>query len=495
MYVFAFLGASLLVCALVWLRSSPRVLHALPLPPGPQTNWLGTVNNLPKVRPWLIYGGDWRQKFGDLVYIKVFRNPILILNSAQVVSDLLEKRGGVFSSRPSRTMLELVGWDWLVSMFPYSSKLTQHRHMIHRHLPANESSIKYHDLQIQEARNLCRLLSETPGQFRTHIRTASASIVLRMSYGETVDTAQYIPLADQALSSLAQAGIFGTYLVDYLPILKHAPPWFSFKRKALAWRPPVRAMRDEPFTAVKQHIAQGHATHCLVSEELERLACDADRAENEKVIANVASTLFAAGADTVVSAIAAFFLVMALHPEIQAKAQQDLDDVLGGLRLPTFADRAQLPFIEWIINELLRWRPVTPLGLPHYTSEECSYAGYRIPAGTTIVANVWAILHDPEIYPDPDTFNPWRYGDQQGGRNPFPDPAFGFGRRFCPGKHLALDTLFIIIATTLAVFTVTDDGEKPSTEFTPHSLSHPLPFGCTITKRATAHDLIIDEKM
>jgi cytochrome P450 len=53
---------------------------------------------------------------------------------------------------------------------------------------------------------------------------------------------------------------------------------------------------------------------------------------------------------------------MSLHPEIQARAQDEIDRVVGRHRLPEFADRPSLPYVEAVIKEVLRWNPVTPLG-------------------------------------------------------------------------------------------------------------------------------------
>lgn len=57
-----------------------------------------------------------------------------------------------------------------------------------------------------------------------------------------------------------------------------------------------------------------------------------------------------------------FFLAMAIYPEVQAKAQAELDAVVGPDRLPEFADRDELPYVNAIISELFRWQPVVPLG-------------------------------------------------------------------------------------------------------------------------------------
>ncbi|KAJ7254032.1 cytochrome P450 [Mycena haematopus] len=498
---------SLFCCALAYFwshfASLKSKLVGLPLPPGPQANWMGNVD-LPRIRPWLTYA-EWKDVYGDLIYIRVFGNPILVLNSAAVASDLLDKRGGKYSSRPVRTMIvELIGWDWLVSALPYGSWWQAHRIMFHRHLPPNASSVEWHALQIQETHALCRRLLQSPQEFRYHVRKTAATIVLKMTYGPRVGTSDdYIILADKALASLAEAGIFGTYLVDYLPILKYAPSCFAFRRKALEWRKLVRAMLDVPFASVKQEMVQGIASKCMVSEELERL-CQADGL-TESIISNCAATIFAAGADTVVSAISSFFLVMALYPDVQARGQREIDKAIGiPYRLPLLTDRPQIPYIDYICYELLRWNPVTPLGIAHYITEDDVYKGYRIPKGTTVLPNVWAMLHDPETYPDPLTFNPERFSPENraNGLNQIPDPAFGFGRRLCPGKFVAFDTLWIVVATMLTVYDISKEVDEtgqikePCTEFTPHSLSHPGPFACTIIPRSpAARQLIVQTEI
>ncbi len=98
---------------------------------------------------------------------------------------------------------------------------------------------------------------------------------------------------------------------------------------------------------------------------------------------------------------------MLLYPETQARAQAELDEVLGRSRLPDFGnDEYELPYIKAIVLEVLRWMPVTPLGssshslsaetatddvtgVPHLVTQEDEYQGYRIPAGSIVFANTW----------------------------------------------------------------------------------------------------------
>ncbi len=87
----------------------------------------------------------------------------------------------------------------------------------------------------------------------------------------------------------------------------------------------------------------------------------------------------------------AFFLAMALHPEVQKKAQQELDAVVGTERLPDFSDRPSLPYVTAIAKELLRWHPAAPTGVPHRSIADDEYNGHFIPGGSTIFVNIWCV--------------------------------------------------------------------------------------------------------
>jgi cytochrome P450 len=152
-------------------------------------------------------------------------------------------------------------------------------------------------------------------------------------------------------------------------------------------------------------------------------------------------------------------LAMIAHPEIQKRAQDQLDLVVGRFRPPTFADASNLPYIQALIRETLRWRPALPLGIAHSTTEDDWYEGMFIPKNTICLANVWQCNHDPAYYgDDAASFNPERFLDEHGKLIPSPGPAetrddghssYGFGRRACVGKHAANDTLFMNMATVL----------------------------------------------
>lgn len=82
---------------------------------------------------------------------------------------------------------------------------------------------------------------------------------------------------------------------------------------------------------------------------------------------------------------------MALFPEVQRKAQAEIDRVVGPDRLPSFQDRESLPYINAMVKEILRWHPVLPMGTAHASVKDDMYEGYSFPKGTLMVPNVWYV--------------------------------------------------------------------------------------------------------
>ena len=80
-----------------------------------------------------------------------------------------------------------------------------------------------------------------------------------------------------------------------------------------------------------------------------------------------------------------------MYPEVQRRAQEEIDRVVGTDRLPGFEDRDNLPYVDAVVKEVLRWHPIGPMGLPHTSTEDGFYEGYFIPKGSLLLANIWCI--------------------------------------------------------------------------------------------------------
>lgn len=169
-----------------------------------------------------------------------------------------------------------------------------------------------------------------------------------------------------------------------------------------------------------------------------------------------------------------FIYAMLCFPSVQLKAQKEVDELVDcEQRLPQLEDRGSLPYLEATLKEVLRWFPATPLGLHHCARESDLYDGYYIPAGTTVISNIWAMTRDEQVYKNPEVFDPERFLPQGPHTDAEADPrciAFGFGRRICerlylnlmslclppegPGQHLAEDSIWLQMALILATMTI-----------------------------------------
>ncbi|KAG7439041.1 cytochrome P450 [Guyanagaster necrorhizus] len=394
-----------------------------------------------------------------------------------------------------------------------------HQHFQPRALPA------YYPVQMKATLVLLQQLHKSPDAFVHHIRHHAGSVIMKIVYGYDVDPNgdRFVELVDRAMESIRIVANVGAFFVDFIPILKYLPRWLpgaGFIRRAQAWRKDVDDMLEEPFEYTRESMAKGLVPPSFVSENLTKMQKTevADTPTHLEIIRNTAAVAFAAGADTTVIVVLSTMLAFLLYPEVQAKAQAELDAVVGhGTRLPNFDDRPQLPYIDAIVLEAMRWNSVVPLGVAHRTMKEDVYRGYYIPAGTfqihfffsvydyvpfvgaIIIGNAWAMLHDEKDYPNPLVFDPGRFIPRDGKeRQPEPTVAFGFGRRICPGRYIALNTAWIAIASMVSTlsFTKAVDSEgrvvEPSETFTSASLSFPVPFKCTIKARSPQTQALLD---
>ena len=163
------------------------------------------------------------------------------------------------------------------------------------------------------------------------------------------------------------------------------------------------------------------------------------------------------GSDTISTMMGFWTLAMLAYPKTQARAQAELDAVVGRTRMPTFADYPHLPYIRAMVKELLRWRPIAPIITPHRVTEDDWYEGMFIPKGTICLANAWHMNHDPEVFGEnAEDFDPARYLDASGDIAPGMSElkkdghfTYGFGSRICVGRLMADNSLFINIAILL----------------------------------------------
>ncbi|KAJ3563543.1 hypothetical protein NP233_g8874 [Leucocoprinus birnbaumii] len=376
---------------------------------------------------------DMGDRLGSkILYLEAFGQSIVVLNDFRMASDLLDKRSALYSSRPHMNMLmDVVGIDYMFGAMPYGQEWRRYRRLFQQYYAATNIEGEQEKMIEFVRKGILPNMLQSPRDSLQHIRDGIGGYAISSTYGCSIrkrgDTT--LKESERAFDAIAQASAPGTFFVEIIPILRYIPEW----------------------------------------------------------VPGAGFKVLARATDTTSAAVTTFILAMLLNPRVQNLAQQEIDAVIGRERLPNFSDLPHLPYLSAVFKEVLRC-------IPHYTIEEDTYEGYRIPKGSIVLANAVAMLHDGEVFEDPNEFIPERY--IRGGKiNPdVPDPedyaTFGFGRRACPGSHIAMANLSITAVSILSVFDISpelnEDGIpiKVVPQFRGDALtSSPLPFPFKITPR------------
>ncbi|KAF8902856.1 cytochrome P450 [Mucidula mucida] len=462
----------------VLLYISYRIVtpKSYPRPPGPKgLPVLGNLLDMPTEKHWLKFT-EWAQEFGDVVYLNIPGTPIVILNSLKATNELMEKRSANYSDRPYSHMInDLMGWEFDLVFLGYSERWRKYRRLFHESF--NQHAVDaYYPVQIAATNLFLKNLMDSPQDHMNHVQQLSGSIILRIVYGYdvTVKHDDYLALAEEAMRQIIETSTPGKYLVELMPFLKHLPDWVpgtGFKRQAALYRKTAEALIETPYQKIAPNLENGTALPCFVTQHMVNMQ-EGDTTHDLQTIKNCAAVMFIAGADTA-----------------------EIDAVVGKNRLPNFEDRPHLPYVEAILLETLRWNPALPMGFMHRSRDEDVYNGHYIPAKSLIIGNVWAIFRNEQDYPEPDRFKPERFIKTDGKDLP-PNPAevatFGFGRRACPGRYLALNSAWLAIASMLAAFSLAPAQDEHGRDIVPEPRytdghirnRYPEPFECVIKPRS-----------
>ncbi|KAJ3698775.1 hypothetical protein LUZ61_002480 [Rhynchospora tenuis] len=157
-----------------------------------------------------------------------------------------------------------------------------------------------------------------------------------------------------------------------------------------------------------------------------------------------------AGTDTTANTVEWAMSHILNDPEVLVKATYEIDKHVGNERLMEESDMANLPYLNCILNEVLRLYPGGPLLVPHESRKDVIVRGYNIPRGTILLVNVYYIHRDPNVWEEPTKFKPERFEDGKAeGKWMIP---FGMGRRRCPGEGLAMREVGLILGTLVQCY-------------------------------------------
>ncbi|THH17023.1 hypothetical protein EW146_g3718 [Bondarzewia mesenterica] len=485
------------------------------LPPGPKPLPLvGNLFDMPRNEEWVTFS-RWRELYGDVVYVRIMGRPIVILTSLEAITDLLEKRYNIYSDRPVFPLVDLIGHQWNFGFKQYGKEWLSLRRIFSSKYSTQNALRSYHDSQRASVACLLQNLLRDPCNFVDHITLRSNQLIIDVTYGISITSSKdpLIQVAEAVMSTVSVALSPVMWIVNPFAISQYLTSLFGGNDaifRVQKWRTDLEQLRNVPFNETKASLASGCAKPSFTASLLQELGSNYDH-ESELMIRDCAAVAFGAASETTIASAMSFLLAMALNLHVQKFAQEEIDRVIGSDRLPDYADKPDLPYITAVMKETIRFHAPAPsgkfpscrcphhslrvrflTGVPHLLRQDDEYKGFHLPAGSIVIGNIEGLLHDPSIYPDPYEFKPERYlhsGEVDPARI-----AFGFGRRVCPGKSLAEDTLWLMVAQFLAVYSISPVDEKspPPIAFIPGAISRPVPFPCVIRPRSDSAKNLID---
>lgn len=387
-----------------------------------------------------------------MIHLSLGGNEILVLNDAKDAEELLNRRSSNYSSRKQLMYAgKHQSKDKRLVLMHYGDELRKQRAAFHAMLQPRVLST-YEAVQDRESLRFLNNMLDNPPAMQLHSKLYAASIVFALGYGKDLNAEglkelhELLDIADKFISDCMP----GAHLVDLFPALDFLPdivsPWRSEARKK---HENDMKLYGRLFEQVKERSEKlgSAASECFASRVWE---------EKDKHLLDMTSmtylvgTALEAGTDSTAAAIIWFVVAVILNPEALAKAQEELDSVVGadGTTMPVFANMDDLPYCFALVKEVLRWHPSAPIGFNHLSDKDDSYNGYFIPANTMVIPNIYTMHRNEEVYPEATKFRPERYlkdlvrpitaAAMSEGHY-----AFGFGRRVCPGKVFAAQTIWI----------------------------------------------------
>ncbi|KAI0696235.1 cytochrome P450 [Cerioporus squamosus] len=420
------------------------------LPPGPPgLPIIGNLKDIPSTEQWR-YFYEQSQKYNcDINTYRVLNETIIVLNSREAIDALFEKKVEQYSDKPGRKMANISG---LIGTLPFMNTgdvFSNARKQFH--LGIGPSAVHQYDRDYEASSlQFVQALAKDPQctNLDTTIDDSLGHIFLKVSTGYHGEQTEAILQQMNKLAHFAADVLGDKYQIfDILPFLSWAPTWAPGIGQKLKygeqWKKQLHSTAETTVKIMQESKEEGRVS------VMSNVYSAEDKDDRSSMIA---VTMNAGGMLATESATLTFLLAMARFPEIQRRAQAEVDAVCEG-QAADAGGPPEAAICRRRSLEVLRWVSIAPV-IAREVNQDDHYKGYLIPKGATIMANNWAISRDAEMYPEPEAFRPERWLEKDRDLLPVMKYAFGFGQRTCPGRFLADALLFSHYAHILRVFDV-----------------------------------------
>ncbi|KAL4235681.1 Cytochrome P450 2J2 [Mactra antiquata] len=306
----------------------------------------------------------------------------------------------------------------------------------------------------EEARMLCQVLESKNGQpnyFMNNFKMAASNIIAGIVYGSRFEYDD--PIFKRLLSNIDIVFKNLTPILpeNFVPLLRFLPG-----SKLMKTEKHFKDVERYTRTQIEEHRATFDPENVrdFVDMFLKKEG-SGDPAMTEDNLHRVIVELYIAGTDTTANTIVWGILLLITYPDIQKKLRAEILKVVGTERYIRLEDKHNMPYLRAFMNEVQRFSAVAPQTPPHTVLEDTEFEGYTIPKNSNVFLILFTLLHDADVWGDPDNFRPERFLNETGeyvelNKDSF--IPFSAGGRSCIGKHLARMEFLLFFGTLVQKF-------------------------------------------
>ncbi|XP_039257126.2 cytochrome P450 2J4-like [Styela clava] len=429
------------------------------LPPGPP-RWpiLGNLPSLSLHSERDMF--EWNKKYGPVCHLKMASTDFIILGTLEAVQEAFVKKCETFSNRMQNVVPGLSGVDG-IACSNWSEKLKkQRKYCIStlKNFGMGRKSIEANILK--ECSILCdkiKIYSTTEKTFSIDfmLYEAFSGVICHLAFGKNI--LQENKEFRKFIRSIAKSSSTLNSVMIFCPLLKVIPPF--------SW---IRQETDGIENAVLKILNQEIESHKIARDpdkprdfidcflnEMDKPNAHLDGFYHLQLVLSIRD-IFYAGTETGSNTVAWLILYLCRYPEIQRKMQNEISEVLSEERQLSMSASEDMHYTKAVIQETMRIRPVTPIGIPHVAAKEDTIMGYKIPKGAVVASNLFRIHNDETIWSDSECFRPERHLDQNGKfrKSPYVIP-YSIGARHCLGQQLGNTEIFLFVVSIFKTYSLT----------------------------------------